>query len=99
MFQGEQDRGAACGTADLGVDVLDMTVSCLGGDDQVLGDLGGGQPGRRQREHLRLAGGKTCRQSRGPAPGRMNPHGPDLQEPVASSFAKDWPITYPQVRS
>jgi len=69
MFQGEQDGGAAGGAADLGVDVLDVTVSRLGGDDQALGDLRRGQPGCGQREHLGFTGGEPGGPGRRAVPG------------------------------
>jgi Asp-tRNA(Asn)/Glu-tRNA(Gln) amidotransferase A subunit family amidase len=52
MAQREENGGAAGGTADLGVDVLNVAVGGFGGDDQLPGDLCGGQPGGSQPQHF-----------------------------------------------
>ena len=59
VFQGRPSRGSARGDLELAVD---RTQVCIGGtrtDDELLGDLGGGQPLRYQAQNFDLATTQT----------------------------------------
>ena len=77
-------RGAA-GDADLGVDVLDVVVGGLRGDEQLVGDLAGRRPIGDEAQHLQLPSGRVLRGARCPPP-----------EPAAGARSRSAPVRTPR---
>ena len=61
MLQREAAGGGAGGDVEFGVDRCQMPADGAGAEEEALGDLGIGQAGRDEAEHLDLAGGEAGR--------------------------------------